>query len=121
MLGSVAPGTSTGETRRADAGQVRRACDDGGVDWSALELEGLAQHLRGSLSVGEAERMITAFEQIVRLAERDAESLPCLLAAAVCLLAFDESSSPRSILEAFFRRSVSDETWRDRYLPLLTG
>jgi hypothetical protein len=35
------------------------------------------------------------------------------------LLARAEESSPRAVFEAFFRRSVSDDDWRQRYAALL--
>jgi hypothetical protein len=38
--------------------------------------------------------------------------------ATVCLLARSEGSTPRTVLETFFRRSVSDEEWRGRYAGL---
>ena len=31
-----------------------------------------------------------------------------------------EDCSPRDVLEAFFRRSIPDEEWRGRYLPLFS-
>ena len=42
-----------------------------------------------------------------------------LLAAAASLLAGAEGSSPRTVFETFFRRSVSDEEWRERYAALI--
>jgi len=88
------------------------------MDWEGLKLDRLARHLRGSLDTSQAERMIQAFEQAVRIAQLDAELLPHLLAATACMIAHEEASSPRTVLETYFRRSVSDERWRDLYLPL---
>jgi hypothetical protein len=62
--------------------------------------------------------MIRAFEELLRLVRFDPELLPSLLAAAVALSAVVEESSPRSVLEQWFRRSVPDDEWRQRYLPL---
>ena len=45
-------------------------------------------------------------------------NLPHFLAATTCLLARAEETTPRTVLERFFRRSASDDAWRDRYLPL---
>ena len=57
--------------------------------------------------------MVRAFQQVLEVARREAELLPHLLAAAVCLLAHEEAISPRSVLEgAYFRRSVSDQRWQ---------
>ena len=87
------------------------------VDWDGFTLERLAGELR-ELSGPEAERMIFAFEEALRLARADEELLPHLLAAMTCLLAQVEGTTPRGVLETFFRRSVSDQEWRERYVPL---
>jgi len=34
------------------------------------------------------------------------------------ILTDDQVREPRTILEAFFRRAVPDEVWRQQYLPL---
>ena len=88
------------------------------VDWDDFSLERLATELREDLSGPEAERMIFAFEEALRLARTDEELLPHLLAATTCLLAQVEGTTPRDVLETFFRRSVSDQVWRERYVPL---
>jgi hypothetical protein len=88
------------------------------VDWDRFEFDPLARHLRDSLDGYEAERMIRAFRKVVLVAQHEPGLLPHLLAATVCLLAREEASSPRTVLEAYFRRSVSDEKWREQYLPL---
>jgi len=88
------------------------------VDWDGFTLERLATELRDELSGPEAERMIFAFEEALRLARTDEELLPHLLAATTCLLAQVEGTTPRDVLETFFRRSVSDQEWRERYVPL---
>jgi hypothetical protein len=41
-----------------------------------------------------------------------------MLAAVVCLLARSSDRTPRAVLDAFSRRSVSDAEWRDRYADL---
>ena len=81
-------------------------------------MERLAEHLRRNPGGAEGEKMVWAFERAWRVAEVDVELLGHLLAATVCLIAADEHSSPRAVLEAFFRRSVTDARWRDEYQPL---
>ena len=88
------------------------------MDWDGFTLENLASELHNDLSGPEAERMIFAFEETLRVARTDEELLPHLLAATTCLLAHVEGTTPRGILETFFRRSVSDQVWRERYVPL---
>jgi hypothetical protein len=88
------------------------------VDWDGVELEPLARVLRAHRSGPDAERMIWAFEEALRVARLDPELLSYLLAATTCLLARLDDCAPRDVLEAFFRRSIPDEEWRERYLPL---
>jgi hypothetical protein len=88
-------------------------------NWDELDLEALREELRSALPAPEAEKMVWAFEQALRAARIDGDLLPCLLAAAASLVARAEGSSPRTVFEEFFRRSVSDEEWRDRYAGLL--
>ena len=61
-----------------------------------------------------------AFERALAVARLDAELLRHLLVACVCLVAYEEQRSPRTVLEELFRRSVSDDEWRERFEPLLT-
>jgi hypothetical protein len=89
------------------------------VDWHALDLEMLREELRATLAAAEAEKMIWAFERALDTARVDDELVDYLLAAAVCLRARSDGVSPRHVLETFFRRAVSDEVWRERYLELL--
>lgn len=91
----------------------------GRIDWHALDLEPLRAELRGSLPPPEAERMIFAFERAVAVARVDGELLDFLATATICLLASEEGQTPRDVLEALFRCSVSDEGWRARYATLL--
>jgi hypothetical protein len=88
------------------------------VDWDAFDLDSLAEAVRARGHGPDSERMIWAFEEALRVARLDPELLPYLLAALTCLLARVEECSPRDVLEAFFRRSIPDEEWRARYLPL---
>jgi hypothetical protein len=90
------------------------------LDWHDLRLDALADELRATLPPAEAEKMLWAFEQVLAVARIDADLLRYHLAAVASLLARAEGSSPRAVFEAFFRRSVSDDEWRDRYASLLT-
>ena len=88
------------------------------MDWNSFDLDALAEGIRADGRGPDAERMVWAFEEALRVARLDPELLSYLLAALTCLLARVEDCSPRDVLEAFFRRSVTDEEWRARYLPL---
>ena len=88
-------------------------------NWDDLDLEPLERELRNALPAAEAEKMIWAFEQALSVARLDGDLLRYLLAATASLVARVEDSSPRDVFEAFFRRSVSDEEWRNRYAGLL--
>lgn len=88
-------------------------------NWDELDLEPLQRELRSALPAAEAEKMIWAFDQALSVARIDGDLLRYLLAATASLVARAEDSSPRHVFEAFFRRSVSDEEWRDRYAGLI--
>jgi hypothetical protein len=88
------------------------------IDWHDLDLSTLSEELRATLPAAEAEKMVWAFEQALSVARVDGDLLPYLLAAAASLLAREEGSSPRAVFETFFKRSVSDDDWRDRYSGL---
>ena len=88
------------------------------LDWDSFRLERLAAELREDPGGAQGEQMIWAFEEALKVARAGADLLPHFLAATTCLLAHAEDTTPRAVLEAFFRRSASDEVWRARYLPL---
>ena len=88
-------------------------------NWSDLDLEALEMELRNTLPGPEAEKMVWAFERALAVARIDGDLLRHLLAATASLLAAAEASTPRTVFEAYFRRSVSDDEWRDRYANLL--
>jgi hypothetical protein len=88
------------------------------MDWDRLELDDLVRELRENVGGPDGEKMIWAFEQAIRVARIDPELLEYMLAAVVCLLARSSDDSPRAVLEDFFRRSITDQEWRERYLPL---
>jgi hypothetical protein len=89
------------------------------VDWDRFELGSLAREIRADSKAADAEKMIWAFEEAVRVARIDPELLSYQLAAVTCLIARLEGGSPRDVLEAYFRRSIPDDEWRERFLPLL--
>jgi hypothetical protein len=89
------------------------------MDWRAIDLEPLREELRATLPPAEAERLVYAFDEALRVARVDDELLDCLLIAAVCLRASASEETPRTVLEQFFRRSVTDEEWRSGYAWLL--
>jgi hypothetical protein len=88
------------------------------VDWDNLDLEKLVRELRENVGGPDGEKMVWAFEQALGVARIDPDLLDYVLAAVVCLLARSNDETPRSVLEAFFRRSISDGEWRDRYVEL---
>jgi hypothetical protein len=88
------------------------------VDWDSFDLEELTRELRGNLNGPDADKLIWAFERAVEVARTDDDLLSYLAVAILCLLARLDESSPRSVLESFFRQSVTDEDWRRTYLPL---
>jgi hypothetical protein len=89
------------------------------LDWHELDLVRLTDELRATLPAGEAEKMVWAFERALSVARVEGDLLRYLLAATTSLIAWAEDTSPRHVLEAFFRRSVSDDEWRERYAELI--
>jgi hypothetical protein len=90
------------------------------VDWDAFELEPLASEIRSERPGPDAEKTVWAFEEALRIARLDPDLLQYLLVAVSCLLARAAGGTPRDVFEEYFRRSVSAEEWRERYLPLLS-
>src|SRR5688572_12121059 len=88
------------------------------VDWDKFEMNGLVRQIRATAKSADAEKTIWAFEEAVRVARIDPELLRYQLAAISCLIARLDDASPRDVFEAFFRRSIADEHWRERFLPL---
>jgi hypothetical protein len=89
-------------------------------DWQGFSLNALEEHLRANANGPDAEKMIWAFERALSVARVDEDLLGYLLAATACLVARSEDSTPRGVFDAFFRRSVSDDAWREHYRSLLT-
>lgn len=88
------------------------------TSWESFDPEGLydAIHSRGP-SV-DAARTVWAFERAIAVARLDPELVRHLLVACVCLVAHEEGTTPRAVLEQVFRRSVSDTEWRERFESL---
>ncbi|HET8968378.1 MAG TPA: hypothetical protein VFN06_03020 [Gaiellaceae bacterium] len=89
------------------------------MEWRDVEAEALFEAIRARGAAPDAERTVWAFERALTVARLDPELLRHLLVAAVCLVAYDEGRSPRTVLDELFRRSVSDVEWRERFEPLL--
>jgi hypothetical protein len=98
--------------RRADT------CGMGTVDWDAFRLDELSASVRDTQPPADGAKMVWAFEEALRVAQLDEGLLDYLLVATVCLLARATGESPRAVLDAYFRRSVGDDEWQRRYLPL---
>ncbi len=90
------------------------------VDWDVLNLERITRELREDVGGPDGEKMIWAFEQALDVARIDPDLLNYVLAAAACLLAHSEGKSPRAVLDAFSRRSISDREWHDCYAALFS-
>jgi hypothetical protein len=90
-------------------------------DWDGFTLGALEEHLRTHAHGPDAEKTVWAFERALSVARIDGDLLGYLLAATACLIARSEDATPRDVFDAYFRRSVSDEAWRDHYRSLLTG
>lgn len=89
------------------------------VDWDAFDSERLFDAIRERGPAPGAERTVWAFERALGVGRIEPGLLEHLLVATVSLLAIERSETPRAILEQLFRRAVSDDEWRDRYVPLL--
>jgi hypothetical protein len=88
------------------------------MDWDTLDPSALFEQIRERVPGPDAERMIWSFERALEVARVDAHLLDYLLVASACLIAHAEQATPRAVFEQYFRRSVADEDWRDRYAPL---
>jgi hypothetical protein len=120
LLDSISPTLALGVETSSCPGLVLPITNPmKGLDWHELDLQTLAAELRSNLPPAEAERMVWAFDQALAVARIDGDLLRYLLAATASLLARVEESSPRTVFEDFFRRSVSDDEWRERYAGLI--
>jgi hypothetical protein len=89
------------------------------VAWDQVDPARLFESIRERGPAPDAERTVWAFERMLEAARVDAELLGHMLVAAASLIAWDEGSTPREVLEQVFRRAVADDEWRERYAPLL--
>jgi hypothetical protein len=89
------------------------------MDWRDTDLEPLFRAIRDRGPADDAERSVWAFERALGVARIDVELLRHLLVACVCLQAFEEGETPRTVLERLFRRAVGDAEWNERFAPLL--
>jgi hypothetical protein len=90
------------------------------MDWHSVDPTPLFDEIRERGPAADAERAVWAFERALAIARVDPELLGHLFVAALCLRAYEEDASPRTILEQTFRRAVSDPVWHERFAPLLT-
>jgi hypothetical protein len=90
-----------------------------GVDWREIDPDPLFDTIRARGPAPDAEQAVWAFEQALEVARIDDRLVEHLLVACLCLRAFEEGVSPRTILEQTFRRSVTDAEWHERFAPLL--
>ena len=89
------------------------------MDWCEIDPERLFEEIRARGPAPDAEQAVWAFEQALGVARIDGRLVEHLLVACVCLRAFEEDASPRTILEQTFRRAVTDVEWHERFAPLL--
>jgi hypothetical protein len=90
------------------------------MNWDELDESQLFASIREQWPAPEAERTVWAFEQALEVARIDPDLLEHLLVACVCLVARQQRTTPRTVLEHVFRRAVGDGEWRDRFAPLLS-
>jgi len=88
------------------------------MNWNTVDPERLFEAIRDRGPASDAERSVWAFERALVAARIDGDLLRHLLVACVCLVAHEEGETPRNVLERLFRRTVSDEEWREEYAPL---
>ena len=88
------------------------------MHWDDVEPERLFEAIRARGPAADAERTVWAFERALAVARLDPELVRHLLIAAVCVVAYEDGTSPRVVHEEMFRRSVSDAEWRERFEPL---
>src|SRR5947208_12787546 len=90
------------------------------VKWDDLDTMPLFESIRSERPGADAERTVWAFERALEVARIDPELLEHLLVACVCLVAREQRTTPRTVLEHTFRRAVGDRDWRERFAPLLS-
>ncbi len=90
------------------------------MDWAEIDLEPLYETIRQRGPAADAARTMWAFERARAVGRVDGALLQHLLAATVALVAAEEDTTPRTVLEQMFRRSVSDTEWSESFAPLLS-
>lgn len=107
---------STSRPRQACAGAGRSGRDtQRDLDWEHFDPTPLFEAIRERGPAPDAEKTVWAFERALRVARTDGALVEHLVVAGVCLLAYEQGESPRTILEQMFRRSVSDLDWQEKY------
>lgn len=89
------------------------------MDWHDVNPSDLFAAVRDEASPVDAECMIWALDQALAAGRVDPMLLDHLAAAAICAVAYRDGTTPRLVAEQLFRRTVTDEAWRDRYAGLL--
>ena len=76
------------------------------MQWDDVEPERLFEAIRSRGTSADAERTVWAFERALAVARLDPELVRHLLIAAVCIVAYEDGTSPRRVLSAqhFVRR-----------------
>jgi hypothetical protein len=88
------------------------------MEWREFDPEWLFTEIRERGPAPDAERTVWAFQRALDVVRIHPGLLDHLLVASVSLLALERNETPRTVLEQVFRRSVSDDEWRERYVPL---
>jgi hypothetical protein len=109
------------ETFRYASADRRRIREDLLVNWHDADTSELFETIRRQSPPAEAEQLVWALERVIGGAKVDPALLDHLAVAAICLLAYRDEETPRTIIERLFRRAVDDDRWRDDYASLLTA
>jgi hypothetical protein len=91
------------------------------VNWHDADTSELFETIRRQSPPAEAEQLVWALERVIGGAKVDPALLDHLAVAAICMLAYRDGQTPRTIIERLFRRAVDDDRWRDDYASLLTA
>jgi hypothetical protein len=89
------------------------------VEWDRIDPSALFESIRERGPSADAERTVWAFERALAAGQIDPDLVEHLLVACVSLIAYERDSTPRTVLEHVFRRSIGDDEWRERFVPLL--
>ncbi len=89
------------------------------MEWYELDATQLFDRIREDAPAPDAERMIWAFEHVLAAARIDPLLLDHFAAAAICGLAYRDTTTPRDVLAQLSRRSIGNDRWRDDYAGLL--